>query len=356
MIDALSTFMTDYGWNLLVLIGVIYYVAFRQRAVVLAALLPFLLVFFGDSSRPSVRMPDGTQATLIDHGDSFYGNVKVVEYQGAAGRTREMMIDGLIQGGIDQVTGQSVYEYPYLLEHLPLAAKPDIRSALFIGLGPGVVVNAYQTRGIQSDVVDIDSLVVRMAEKHFSFRPLRPVIVADGRTVLREAGARYDAILMDVFNGDITPGHLLSKEAIAQVRARLSPDGIFAMNLIGSLAPDARLLPAMVRTLRTQFREVIALPLFDASKPETASGNLVILASNSPLDGALSLKQIHGVHPLAEAGVRAALAQAMRLPEHADALLLSDDYNPLDVFEAGLHEGVRRTILETTPAAILLHG
>jgi spermidine synthase len=341
---------------LLVLIGVIYYVAFRQRAVALVALMPFLLTAFGTAALPSVRMPDGTQVSLIDHGDSFYGNVKVVEYEGTAGRTREMMIDGLIQGGIDQLSGQSVYEYPYLMEHLPLAVKPDIRSALFIGLGPGAVVNAYQQRGIQSDVVDIDPLVVHMAEKHFFFRPQRPVIVADGRTVLREAGPQYDAILMDVFNGDITPGHLLSKEAIAQVRGRLSPDGVFAMNLIGSLAPDARLLPAMVRTLRTQFREVIAFPLFDTSKPETASGNLVILASNSPLVGALSLRQIPGVHPLAAAGVHAALAQSMRLPDHADALLLSDDYNPLDVFEADLHEGVRRAILETTPAAILLHS
>jgi len=340
----------------LCLLGVIYFAVFRSRLWMTAILLPFA-VFWGAGDRlPSVRLADGTQATLIDHGDSFYGNVKIVEYQGALGRTREMMIDGLIQGGVDPETGQSVYEYAYLMEHLPLAAKSDLKSVLFVGLGPGAVVGAYQRRGIDIDVVDIDPMVVSMAERHFGFRAQRPVIVADGRTVLRDQGRRYDAILMDVFNGDITPGHLLSREAIEQVRNRLAPDGVFAMNLIGSLAPDSRLLPAVVRTLRSQFSDVVAFPLFDASNPASASGNLVILASNASLDGTLALKHISGVHRFAATGVAAALAQGVRMPVHANALLLSDDFNPLDVFDAALHEGVRRTILETTPVEILLHG
>lgn len=341
---------------LLCLLGVVYFVAFRARMLAPIVLVPFALAWVGEDPLPSVQMADGTQASLIDQGDSFYGNVKVVEYRGAAGQTREMMIDGLIQGGIDAATGQSIYEYAYLMEHLPFAAKPDIKTALLIGLGPGAVVRGYQQRGINTDVVDIDPLVVSMAEKHFGFRPQRAVIVADGRTMLREPGPRYDAIVMDVFNGDITPGHLLSREAIEQVRSRLSPDGVFAMNLIGSLAPDSRLLPAVVHTLRSQFSDVVAFPLFDASKPESASGNLVILARNGSLDGALGVKSIGGVHPFAQAGVEAALAQGVRLADPAGALLLTDDYNPLDVFDAALHEGVRQTILKTTPVAILLHG
>lgn len=341
---------------LLILLGVVYFVVFRARRVVALALLPFVLLLLVDRQMPVALMPDGTQARLIDHGDSYYGNVKVVEYRGSAGSTREMMIDGLIQGGVDPATGQSIYEYSYLMEHLPLAAKPDIRTALFVGLGPGAAVNAYQRRGIASDVVDIDPLVVEMAQRHFGFRPQRPVIVADGRSVLRESGPRYDAILMDVFNGDITPGHLLSREAIAQVRARLADDGVFAMNLIGSLAPDARMLPAVVRTLRAEFSDVVAFPLFDARDSSNPSGNMVLLASNRRLDNALAVRDIPDVQRFAAAGVRAALAQGIRLPDYANGLMLTDDFNPLDVFDADLHEGVRKTILQTTPSSILLHG
>lgn len=337
------------------------YFIFFQKKYVLTLVLPALLfpAFLEEKSGIESRMPDGTRVVLLDSADSFYGNVKVVEYRGNSGQTREMMIDGLIQGGIDPANGKSIYEYAYLMEHLSIAAKPDIRTALLIGLGPGVVVEGLQRRGIATTVVDIDPLVVQMAVKHFGFRPPQPVLVADGRYALGErmlGGRRYDAILMDVFNGDITPGHLLSREAIAQVRMKLSPDGVFSLNLIGSLDPASRLLPAIVRTLRTQFSEVLAFPLFDPRAGTSANGNLVILASNASLDGALQLKHIFDVHPMAQAGVDTALTYGMRLPEYPAAEVLSDDYNPLDVMDPELHEGVRQTILKTTPAAILLHG
>jgi hypothetical protein len=74
------------------------------------------------------------------------------------------------------------------------------------------------------------------------------------------------------------------------------------------------------------------------------------------LDGALRLKGISDVHPMAQAGVDAALSYGMKLPDYPSAEILSDDYNPLDVMDPELHEGVRQTILKTTPAAILLHG
>lgn len=341
---------------LLVALGATYFAVFRRRPATVAALVPFLLVLAGGAERPSVRMSDGTQAALIDFGDSFYGNVKVVDYTGSGGRTREMMIDGLIQGGVDRDTGQSIYEYAYLMEHLPLAVKADARDALFVGLGPGAVVGAYQRRGVVSDVVDIDPLVVRMAERHFGFRPERPVLIEDGRTVLRQGGALYDIVLMDVFNGDITPGHLLSSEAMALVRNRLRPGGIYVMNLIASFDAQSRVLPAVVKTLRTQFSDVAAFPLFDASTPGKGGGNMVILAANVPLDAALAMREVPNVHPFARDGVHKALLQARRLVETPGAVLLTDDFNPLDVFDSGLHESVRRTILDTTPAAILLHG
>jgi hypothetical protein len=36
--------------------------------------------------------------------------------------------------------------------------------------------------------------------------------------------------------------------------------------------------------------------------------------------------------------------------------ILSDDFNPLDLLDVEMHETVRKSILENTPTAILLHG
>jgi hypothetical protein len=112
----------------------------------------------------------------------------------------------------------------------------------------------------------------------------------------------------------------------------------------------------VVRTLRAEFSDVVAFPLFDARDSSNPSGNMVLLASNRRLDNALAVRDIPDVHRFAAAGVRAALAQGIRLPDYANGLMLTDDFNPLDVFDADLHEGVRKTILQTTPSSILLHG
>ena len=342
--------------GMLIAIGLIYLLSFRRRAssaLGLAALLVLPLV--PESPLPSVVLPDGTRAQLIDGRDGFYGNVKVVEYAGSQLKTREMMIDGLIQGGIDQANRQSIYEYAYLLESLPLEIKPDIKSALIVGLGIGVVAEGLQARGVDVEVVDINPIVVDMAKQHFDLRLKRPVVIEDARYFLAQTPRQYDLIVMDAFTGDSTPSHLLSREALERVKARLSPDGVLAINVIGSTRKESVLLQAVVSTLQTQFAQLAAFPLFDLADQQTMGGNVVLLAANRPVDQAVQAS-IANVHPLAREGVALGLRQAYRVEPGVGGLVLSDDFNPLDVLDVGLHESIRDRILGTTPAPILLHG
>ena len=341
---------------LLVLLGVAYFVVFARRVAASAgAVILAIVLFLPDRPLPSTRLPDGTVARLIESRDSFYGNVKVVEYIGTVAQTREMLIDGLVQGGIDQRTGQSIYEYAYLLEALPLEVKPNIRSALIVGLGAGVLAGRLQQRDIAVDVVDIDPVVVQMAQKHFALSLKRPVVIADARYLLAQEGQRYDLIVMDAFSGDSTPSHLLTREALERVKARLNPDGVLAINVIGDATLAPALSPAIVGTLQTQFREIAAFPLFDLQNSRIGHGNLVLVAADRSVTPALSA-HFASAHPLVMPGLALGMRQARLLPREPNQLVLSDDFNPLDVLDVGLHEAVRRTILETTPAAILLHG
>ena len=108
--------------TLLIALGVIYFVFMRKKyAALLTALIPFL--FVPDSVSVSKTMPNGTHVERIANHDSFYGNLKVVDYSYQKAHTREMIIDGLIQGGMDMSSKLSVYEYPYLLQFLPSKAR-----------------------------------------------------------------------------------------------------------------------------------------------------------------------------------------------------------------------------------------
>lgn len=336
--------------GLLVALAAGYWLLFRRAWIAPAAALPFFMM--PAPELPAATLADGTRVRLLDAAASFYGSVKVVEYRGAQARTREMMIDGLIQGGIDVADRRSIYEYPYLLEHLPLLVKPDARSALVVGLGPGVTASAYRARGIDVAVVDIDANVVAMAARHFGFTARHPVQVEDARTALARPAPPVDIVLLDVFTGDSTPSHLLSREALAQVRERLAGDGVLALNVIAGGGRSSS-LPLIANTLRTQFAEVLAFPLFDPAAG--SGGNVVLLAANRSL-AAARVGGLPGVHPLAADGVRQALARARALTTDPGAGVLSDDFNPLDVRDAGVHEAIREDVLRSTPAAILLHG
>ena len=194
---------------LLIALSVGYFVLFRRQWALAALLVvPFLLV---PAERETAKvLADGTRVQLTAQRDSFYGDLRVVDYSGPQQRTRELLIDGLVQGGIDLASGQSIYEYAYLMQFLPYALNPGGKNCLVVGLGAGIVPSWYAAQGIQTEVVDIDPKVAGLAQQYFGFDKNIAVHVEDARYFLNRSTHRYDYVVLDVFNGDTTPGHVLS--------------------------------------------------------------------------------------------------------------------------------------------------
>ena len=332
----------------LLILACVYFAASRQwRALPLAAgLLPLV---WTPPTTLEARLVDGTSARIVWARDSFYGALKVVEYQGGGLRTRELTIDGLIQGGVDAVSGQSIYEYAYLLERLPLALRPGGRKVLMVGLGTGVAARALAARGLEVDVVELDPRVHEAAVRHFAFPPTIPVAIEDARTFLAQHGKAYDYLLIDVFNGDTTPGYLLSREALRAAKARLSPGGVLAFNLMGSTDPKEGMLPSILATLSEQFRTVRVQPA--GVKADAVWGNYVVLASDGPAEYARA-PDAGQIHPLA-ADVPALLLSPPLPIQWTGAAPVTDEFNPRDLRDSRLKELVRRELLNTTPPPIL---
>jgi spermidine synthase len=343
----------------LVTLGAVYFLVFGRRAAAgplrLLALLPLpLLALFPRPEAPAVTMADGTRAAVVHAEDSFYGSIRVVDYRHGESHHREMIIDGLVQGGIDLRSGLSVYEYPYLLQWLPTALRPGGTSCLVVGVGAGVVPAWYAARGVATDVVDIDPQVVAVARRFFGFAPAGAVHLDDARAWLAQPGRRYDYLILDVFSGDTTPGHLLSVEALRAARRRLHDDGVLAVNLVGAVRGDVRMTASVVATLRTVFGRVDLYPAFDPDAGE-GWGNLVIVAYDGP-ERRVAPGLPERAHPLAEPALRRAWGRRLELPAAPGAIALSDDFNPLDVDDVDVKERVRRRILETTHPDILAGG
>lgn len=339
--------------SLLIALGIAYFVFFRRKwAAALAAILPFLML--PHATHVAKVLADGTRVERIADRDTHYGNLKVIDYSYQALHNRELLIDGQVQGGIDMSSGLSVYEYAYLLQFLPYALNPDGRNCLVIGLGAGLVPAWYEAQGIKTEVVDIDPTVVEFARNYFDFNPLIPVHIEDARYFLGSSTQRYDYIILDVFNGDTTPGHLLSIEAMRLAKQRLTPNGVLAVNLIGSIRQQTFMTASVVKTLQSVFTQVAIHPVFDLAAGD-GIGNLEIVAYDGN-ERALQFERIQhfAIHPGAERLVRAGMARPFAFPPQTPAMVLTDDYNPVDFHDLWLKEELRKRYLNYTDFDMLL--
>jgi len=268
-------------------------------------------------------------------------------------RVRSLVLDGLTQSGMDVDERLSVYEYTYHMQFLPRSMRPEGRTALAIGLGAGLIPGWYAARGVRTDVVEINPDVVELAREHFGWRPSGRVRIEDARRVLREAGESYDLVILDVFTGDATPGHLLTREALQDLRSHLAPGGLVALNLAGSLRTETFGTASLVKTLETVFASVRLHPTFDPGEGE-GWGNIVVLASDAPPPPAeASLGASLLVHPMARPAVERFLRTTFRFPPGTAAEVLTDDGPPLDLRDVWLRERIRRGLLEATEWSVL---
>jgi len=118
-----------------------------------------------------------------------------------------------------------------------LAVNPAPKSILIVGLGGGTLVDVLERAlpDADIDVAEIDPAVVRVATQFFGLRasPRVHVHEEDGRVYVKRAlraGKRYDLVMLDAFDHEYIPEHLLTQEYLREVKGLLAPGGIVAAN------------------------------------------------------------------------------------------------------------------------------
>ena len=90
--------------------------------------------------------------------------------------------------------------------------------------------------------------------------PRSDVVLGDARRSLSRGRGRFGVIVVDAFNSDSIPVHLLTRQALAVYLDRLAPGGVIAMHVtnryldlrpvVGDLAGDAGLTALVRQDLR----------------------------------------------------------------------------------------------------------
>lgn len=212
------------------------------------------------------------------------------------------------------------------------AFVPSPKRILVLGGGGFHVVSRLQRRYPEAeiDVVEIDPAVVQAAERDMGFvpGPKTRIFLEDARTALSSRRPGYDLVVGDVFAGDISmPWYLMTVEAMQSVSRLLSPQGVYAANLIFSPEPTAPVALAFKRntmaTLGASFGWVRYIDTGNNPQPSLPV-NVLAFAGNGP--------------PLASADVLRETAQRIatstrpvaNIPPESGGMLWTDDFGNAD--------------------------
>jgi len=284
---------------------------FIGYALVMISLVVSLLILTG-------KKPDSeTSIEILEQTPSFYGQLQVIRIHGE----KSLLVDGI---GQNYVFNDDIYSTQYIsfisalpaLRHTPVT--PD-QKALVIGMGAGQLPMLLQQQGLYVDAVEIDPKVGKMAEKHFDFHlPAEQVHYMDGRLFLLRSKDAYEYIAIDAFSAEQIASHLVTAEALAETKARMTDAGVLAINVTS--VTTGKDIAALQHTLQAVFTNVRTFSLDDGSELTS----IIFLASMSPIDlnvnaALLVESQLEDVNQF----------MAGEMPDLHSDVLLTDDFNPI---------------------------
>lgn len=291
----------------------------------LPALLAALLLAFAPAR--------ASWAEVVLHAErSLYRQIVVYE-DGGVRCMRFTRIATARQSCVDLADRQRlVFEYlRMMLGALYLAPEP--RRVLVIGLGGGTLVDTLQRTlpDAEIDAVEIDPAVVRVARQYFDFQPgpRTRVNEEDGRVFVKRAlreARRYDLVMLDAYDQEYIPEHMLTREFLQEVKGVLAPEGVLAANTFST----SRLYDAESTTYAAVFGRFFNLK----------RANRVIILKNDGLPAMETLRaNAQRLQPrLATTGLDPAWLLRLfdtKVDWNTDARVLTDRYSPSNLLNSG---------------------
>lgn len=339
LIPLLPNSVTMYGTAaVLAVIAIVYFAGWARKAspgVAAVAVIAAAGLVAGGFGIGGGRLSTA-DAEEVFRANSNFGLLQVAQVRDRPYRL--FLTDYLIQNTYDAGQDRSISMFTYMLEGLARAYTPRLQRVLCIGMGMGIVPRDLARSGVSVDVVEINPDIVPVAERFFNLDPSKfhRLVFGDGRYFLNRTPEKYDAVILDAFIGDSSPSHLMSREAFQAVRRVLTPDGVLVMNTFADITPPRDFMAAsLLRTLSDVFPSVRVHGI--------VGGNTLFVASPRASLEILNPPSFAEVHPDALSDVRQSFAGTLSI-NASHGILLTDDYNPVEYYDAANREKFRRSL------------
>jgi len=259
---------------------VIYAVAFRGWAPILASLSPFRAnprVLQGRTASEYLRLMVGEYVQEFVRDDTF-----ATVYVGHRAKTPSLRFL-LVNGKPDASTSAGDQVTQVMLGQLGLLLVPQApRKVMVVGAGAGVTVASALTHPVeQLDLVEISPAVLEAARRFADVNrgalddPRTRVHVDDARTFLALSQDRYDVIVSEPSNPWVSGISSLFTEEFFDIVDRRLADGGVLVQWIHTYEMSDELARLVMRTLRSKFPHVTGW--------QGGDSDLLLIASRRPL-------------------------------------------------------------------------
>jgi hypothetical protein len=259
--------------------------------------------------------------TTVDEARSFFGVVRVTAEGDLFSMRHGTTVHGM-QNRTPELRGTSLtYYHPTgpmgsTVERLREAGRVGV-----VGLGTGTLA-ALIDPGQEIVFHEIDPLVARMAQEHFTYLADSPgesrIVLGDGRLTLADVpDGAYDLLVLDAYSSDYVPLHLLTTEAVDLYLSKVGPDGLVLFHISNRFADLDRVVLGAAEVLDRPVRLVWHVPSAEA-EAEGAVPSLVAAMANElrafdALDPALAwAPPAESTDPVVWTDARASLLSVLR--------------------------------------------
>ena len=299
-------------------------VQFRWQSVAVpVALAVYVIVFYSPQRPDALIASTGFEIANDAPGEELYfavGRSATVLLTRSGGEF-DLRTNGLPEASIVPAGAPPLGQVQHWLTGLPLAARPDARRMLVIGLGGGVALEGVASTVEAIDVVELEPEVLKANQALAGLRATDPledqrirVVLNDARNALRLTSAEYDVIVSQPSH-PWTAGasHLFTREFVSLAKSRLTADGVFLQWMSAGFV-DEHLLRSLAASLSEVFSNVRLY--------QTSGSQLMFLASDEPLE--IEREVLRTGRPLSDNVLHYSYMGLGSVEDFASALLLDE--------------------------------
>jgi spermidine synthase len=268
--------------------------------VAVAALVPVLPERLASGVYRFGRAKVDPQSEVVFHEDGKTASISMIR----SPESIAILTNGKSDAAISSVAARpnSDETTMALTAMLPLAYRPDARTAAVIGLGSGLTtatllgspnLTRVDTIEIEPEMVNGARLFGTIVDAAFD-DPRSRIVIDDAKSYFARSSVRYDLLLSEPSNPWVSgTASLFTREFYARVKGLIAPGGLF-VQWIQIYEFNDDLLATILRALDAEFADYSVFAAND--------GDLIILASNEalPADMRQDLMQWQGMRNLRE--------------------------------------------------------